>query len=282
MKALLISLLTILMVPMALAAAPQAPAGYLVSIKLAGEDAAVKTVVVRDGTELAGKLMMPLFEGDVVFVRDPASAVGIELGDGTTMTLGQGVARFEMKGEIDTGDGTWGILSAIGGVFADEDQQAPENMAAKGASLKMPMAVRGTNLLSRDRKSLWLTWEGGKAPFAVSLETASGETPLLADVSSNSAAVPIETVKAEKFTLIIRDAEQQKLPLRFRLAAQLPAGLPVTGSSQASLLAAAAWLSGHKGWSIEAAQVLQAAGTDAALALRDKIAGGWTYQASAP
>jgi hypothetical protein len=263
-------------------AADKAPAGYLVTMKLMGEDAVSKEIVERNGTPISAKLMMPLFDGDVVAVRDPASRVGVELGDGTTMTLGEGLARFELKGEIDTGDGTWGIIAAIGGVFSDEDTPAPENMAAKGASLKMPMAVRGANMVRKGRKSLWLAWEGGKAPFSVSMSVGGVETPLVKNLQDASVTVPLEAAKIEKFSIIVRDAEQQKLQVRFRFAATLPDGLPVTGTSQASYLATAGWLTGQTGWSIEAAQMLRAAGSDPALAMLEKVKAGWTFHPAAP
>ena len=278
MKPILLSMLMILMAAANAIAEDRAPAGYLVTLKLAGADAASKEVVIRNGGEIAGKLMMPLYDGDVVFVRDPASSIGVELGDGTTMTLGRGLARFKLKGEIDTGDGTLGILAAIAGVFAGEGEQAPENMAAKGSSLRMPMAVRGANLIRKDRNGLWLGWQGGTAPFSVSISTGGENTLLLKDVRHGAVTVPLAGVTIGKFTIIINDAEQQKLQLRFRRVDALPENLPVTGTSQASFLARAAWLTSQEGWRIEAAQMLHEAGTDTALALRDKIVGGWTYQ----
>jgi hypothetical protein len=282
LKSCVIGLVMILSAAGFALAADKAPAGYLVTMKLAGEDAVAKEIVERNGAPLAAKLMMPLFDGDVVAVRDPASRVGVELGDGTTMTLGEGLARFELKGEIDTGDGTWGIIAAIGGVFTDEAAPAPENMAAKGASLKMPMAVRGANMIRKGRNSLWLAWEGGKAPYSVSILSGGMEVMLVKDQPDASISVPIEKVESEKFSIIVRDAEQQKLHVRLRFAATLPDGLPVTGSSQASYLATAGWLTGQTGWSIEAAQMLRAAGTDPALAMLEKVKAGWTFHPATP
>lgn len=282
MKSFVIGLLMILSAAGFALAADKAPAGYLVTMKLMGEDAVANEIVERNGAPLAAKLMMPLFDGDVVAVRDPASRVGVELGDGTTMTLGEGLARYELKGEIDTGDGTWEIIAAIGGVFSDEAAPAPENMAAKGSSLKMPMAVRGANMIRKGRKNLWLAWEGGKAPYDVSILSGGRETPLMKDQRDLSVTVPIDGTDAEKFSIIVRDAEQQKLQVRIRFAATLPDGLPVTGTSQASNLATAGWLTGQAGWSIEAAQILRDAGSDAALAMLEKVKAGWTFRPAAP
>lgn len=283
LKAILLSMLMILMAAAGAAAEDRAPAGYLVKMQLAGADAAAKSVVIRNGGEISARLMMPLYDGDVVFVRDPKSRVGVELGDGTTMTLGQGVARFELKGEIDTGDGTLGILAAIAGVFSGEGDQTPENMAAKGAALKMPMAIRGANMILAGRDRLWLSWEGGKAPYAITLVKGNGQALKVMSVGDSTfGGVLIGPSLGKRFTVIVSDSEGQKLQLRFRRADALPENLPVTGTSQASFLAKAAWLTSQKGWSIEAAQMLHEAQTDAALALRDRIVGGWTYQPAAP
>ena len=63
--------LVLLAVP---AAAQKAPAGYVVSVALAGVD---KTAIVRGGSELVPKLMMPLYDGDVVFLRRAERFKGI-------------------------------------------------------------------------------------------------------------------------------------------------------------------------------------------------------------
>ena len=212
LKAILISILMIITAAGSQAAEDRAPAGYLVQMRLAGADAATKEVVIRGGSEITGKLMMPLYDGDVVFVRDPESSVGVELGDGTTLTLGQGLARIELKGEIDTGDGTLGILTAIAGVFSGEGEQTPENMAAKGGSLMMPMAIRGSNIILSGRKRLWLSWEGGKAPYDIALQKVNGQALKVMTIESATfGEVAIEPSIGQKFSVVITDSEGQKL-----------------------------------------------------------------------
>ena len=283
LKAILLSMLMILMAAVGAAAEDRAPAGYLVKMQLAGADAVAKSVVIRNGGEISARLMMPLYDGDVVFVRDPKSRVGVELGDGTAMTLGQGVARFELKGEIDTGDGTLGILAAIAGVFSGEGDQTPENMAAKGAALKMPMAIRGANMILAGRDRLWLAWEGGKAPYGIAYAKSNGKViRVTLPIESTFGSISIRSEREEKFLIIITDSEGQRLSARFRFADALPADSPITGTSQASFLAKAAWLTSQYGWRVEAVQMLNDVKTDAALALRDKIVAGWSYEPAAP
>lgn len=280
-KALLLSVLMIFVGALVAVAEDIVPAGYVTSVALVGEDATAKTVIVRDGAELPARIMMPVFAEDIVFLRDAGSRIIIETGDGKKVEVGGSVMRFTVTGEIDTGDGTWGIISAIGGVFAGDEEPAPENMVSKGGTLKMPVAVRGTNILLKGRRTLWLGWEGGKAPFTVSLAGESGETIMAERLASSETEITLPDKVGGKFTLVLRDAEQQKVQLRFRFADALPENAPQSVDTIADVLARAAWLTGQGdgAWSIEAAQLLKANGSEAAQALLGKITGGWRYAA---
>ena len=253
-------------------AAAGTPSGYVVEIALAGADAKAGTVVVRDGKEIPAKLMMPLFDGDVVFLRDVNSRIGLELGDGRTLELGGGLTRFALDGEIDTGDSTWGILGAIGAVFAGEGEQAPENMAAKGGSLKVPMAVRA-NRIAVERRSLWLGWQGGTAPYAVVLEKPGGEETLASGIAAEALELALPQSAGERFTLSLRDSAGERVQLRIRRVGRLPDGARTIKGA----LATAAWLTAQDdgAWTIEAAQMLRTQNTGAAAALLDRIAAGW-------
>lgn len=252
------------------------PAGYVMDIALVGADAAEKTVIVRDGGELPAKLMMPLHAGDVVFLRDPQSALSIELGSGETVRLGSQLTRYRVEGEIATGDSTWGVLTAIAGVFAGEDEQAPENMVSKGGAPKVLMAVRGTNFVTA-RPAYWLGWEGGKAPYTVALLRDGTETPLASGITGmeGTFAIAGPLKPKEKFALVLRDAEQQKVQVRLTIAEALP-DIPATGGP---LVVSARLTALDDGaWSIEAAQILAGSPSAAAKALAEKIAAGWRLQ----
>ena len=273
MKAILLSVLTMLAGLAAAHAADKTPAGYITDIALTGADETAKTVVVRDGSEIAGKLMMPLYAGDVVFIREPASAIGLETGSGKQVTLGADLRRYPVEGQIDTGDSTWGILGAISGVFAGEGDQAPENMVSKGGDLKMPMIVRGTNIIASGRKSLWLGWEGGTAPYTVSLAGEAGETVLVPDVAGTFTEVALPETAGQRFTLVVKDARQTTVKVKIKADDGID-GMP---EGQAQRIAAAAKLTGQgKGeWTLEAAQLLRETKGGAAAALLEKIRTGW-------
>ncbi len=283
MRSILLSVLALITFGLGFArAADKTPAAYVIEVALAGADAEAKTIIRRDGTELPAKLMMPLYAGDEVFLRDRASVAVLELGSGQEVRLGGDTLSARIEGEIETGDSTWGIISAIGDVFAGEGDQVPENMVSKGGAPKVPAADRGGNLITA-RTKLMISWIDGKGPYAIVLVTPEGEKLLAENVTGFSAEVTLpEDIRAQKkFTLVLRDAEQQKVTLRFRLADAQPEGGPALDGSTASLLARAAWLTtaGDGAWRIEALQLLGQDGSAAAKALAARITAGWTLGA---
>jgi hypothetical protein len=271
----------------AVAFAEQTPAGYVMSVELHGEDAAQKTAIIREGKELPPKLMMPLYAKDVIFLRDGESRIGIEFDGGTEKEIAGANARFEVKGEVATGDDAWSLISAVAAVIGgDEGEAVPDNMVARGSAneLKIPMAVHGANFLVGDGAPLWLAWSGGKAPYTVVVEAGgrSTEHDKIAVQELEFAPPPPST---KRFTVTVKDAEGRAATVVMRYHN----GLPQPGSSfkgklpqgEAKGLVYAAWLTGlHDGdWSIEAAQLLRkrpATDTQAKILL-EKIVQGWKH-----
>jgi hypothetical protein len=260
------------------------PAGYVVSVALSGPDAVAKTAVVRGGQELPPKLMMPLFAGDVIFLRDSHSRVAIELGDGKEVSVGGNLQRYDVEGEIPTGDDAWSILSAIGSVLAGDEEVTPDNMVAKGddKSLAVPLAVHGANFIAKGERKLWLTWTGGEAPFVVTVRQADTTTALL-PIATRNVEVPVTSHSGDRFSISIADARGQAATIRFRVRDAEPVApasvqSAVAGESVEALVMATWLMSQEEGsWVIEALQGLhaQAASNQAAAALLDRVIGGW-------
>lgn len=261
------------------AAADSAPAGYVMTMSLVGEDASLKSAVVRDGAEIPAKIMMPLFAGDVVFLRDPASRIGIEMGDGKSVEVGGAHSRFEVAGEINTGDSTWSIIAAIGGLVGGDEAVPPDNMVSKGGALKVPMAQRDGNMLLQGRRTLWLGWTGGDGPFTLALTADGRETPLRDGIAGHEAVIDLPDQLPPRFGVALTDAMGQKVVLRFRFANDVPAGPAAAGETGVQALARAAWLTSQQNgaWTVEAAQILRDQPSDAAKALLDRIRDGWTF-----
>ena len=282
LRILLISLLMSLMPIAAVCRAEdRGPAGYVADIALQGADANAGTAVIRDGEEMKPKLMMPLFDGDVVFVRDPRSRIELELDGGQTVVVGDGRSRHMMAGEIDTGDGTWGLIAALGNVFAGEDEPAPENMVSKGGDLKVAMALRTGNMVLREQGALWLGWTGGTAPYAIGLVVDGAEREVVSGLQNPEASVPIAHIQQGMFTLIVHDARQQRVRIGFRFGdamPEFPSAMERLLRTKTRDLALAAWLTtvGNGRWTVQAAQILQRHASSEAEALLKKLTKGWT------
>ena len=238
----------------------------------------------QGGQELPPKLMMPLFAGDVIFLRDAHSRIAIELGDGKDVSVGGNLQRYEVKGEIPTGDDAWSVLSAIGNVLAGDEEVPPENMVAKGddRSIAVPLAAHGANFIAKGERKLWLTWTGGEAPFVVTVRQGDATTAL-PPVASRDAEVPVASHSGDRFSISIADAKGQAAAIRFRVRDAEPVA-PVSVKSAApgesvEALVMATWLMSQEdgAWAIEALQKLhaQAASNQAAAALLDRVIGGW-------
>jgi hypothetical protein len=269
--------------------AEKAVAGYILSIDLQGADKAEKTAILREGEEpLVPKLMMPLYEDDVVFLRDPASKIEIEGSDGTPRAISGKNARYKLSGEVATGDDAWSLLTAVAAVIGGEEEQAiPDNMASRGDEnkLEIPMAVRGPNFITADTRKLWLAWSGGKGPYKVIVDV-DGRAKTYDKIREQEFEFETPPAEAQRFTVTVKDSEARitNVVLRYRK------GLPVPNEGfkgklpegEAKDLVYAAWMTGlHEGdWSIGAAQILRALpedNTEAKLLLA-KIVGGWKYE----
>lgn len=281
MKTVLACLFALVLIS-APAQAQRAPAGYVVSVALAAGDT---TAIVRDGREMAPRLMMPVYDGDVVFLRDRESRVTVEVGDGDRIVIGGELARYDVKGEIATGDDAWAILSAISEILGGENnEQVPDNMVAKGdgGALKLPMAVPGPNFLARGERGVWLAWTGGKAPFKVIVEV-DGRTRVFQSIRQREFTVDVPAGDPKRFEVVLKDAANGLSRTIFRFRDRIPEP-PETLASAApgdttSVLAHAAFLTTiHEGdWTVEAAQLLHRRGRSdkAAAALLDRIVRGW-------
>jgi hypothetical protein len=263
----------------ALAQGRKAPAGYVVSLALAGAD---KTAIMRDGQELVPKLMMPLYAGDMVVVRDGASRIGLEMVAGERIEVAA-PARYEVKGEIPTGEDAWPVIEAVVSILGD-GEQIPEYMVANGeeGGLALPMAVQGPNFLVKGERKLWLAWTGGTAPFKLIVDV-DGRAQPFAGVEARQFELPIPARSVDRFNVTIRDAAgaTARVMFRFRnLLPEMPQALNDAGPGESvDALLLAAWLTArHEGdWSVEAAQILhrRAASDQAAAALLDRIVRGW-------
>ena len=258
-----------------------APAGYVVEADLPGGEGS--GAVIRDGQEVPVKLLMPVFDGDVVFVRGGAGRIVLELGAAETVVIGPEMPRLEVRGEIATGDDTWSLISALAEALSGESAEAPDNLAARGdaTSIVVAAAGRGRNLLPRGLGEVGLEWSGGTGPYRISLEGPAGKT-LLAETAEARAVLPLASAVDEKFAITIEDSRSVSRRLRFAWrdgTPEAPAAVLARASGQAAALARAAWLAGTEdgAWALAAAESLrkEAAEDQSSAHLRSLILSGW-------
>lgn len=267
--------------------AEPAPAGYIMSIDLRGQDEALKTAIVREGQELAPKLMMPLYEKDVIFLRDPASRIGIEVNGGEEKQITGTDARFEVSGQVATGDDAWSLIAAVAAVIGGKDEPpVPDNMVSRGDEneLKIPMAVRGPNFIPNDMRKLWIAWSGGKGPYKVIVDV-DGRAKTYDKIKAQEFEFETPLPDVLRFTVTVKDSEGRLANVVMRYRNRLP---EPNASFKGELpggavkdIAYAAWMTSlHEGdWTIGAAQILRAQPDEntQAKALLAKIAEGWKY-----
>jgi hypothetical protein len=266
-------------------ASDREPVAHIVEIDLQGEDVASGTAIVREGTEYKPTIWMPLYDRDIVFVRDPKSSVLIDYGTGGRAEVGQARMRLEISAETAHGGDTWGIISALGELLrGEEGEQVPTNLVAKGddGTLAVPIANRTPNYVLRDGSPVWIEWSGGAEPFTVTLE-ADGKTLPLAETKDRLVSFNLPDDAGQRIVLKIVDAMKRSVRVSLRSKASLPSMPADVGGDSTSpeLLPAltAAWLARQDegAWRIEAARMLRnAQGDNAALKrVGDALFAGW-------
>lgn len=270
------------------AMAEPVPAGYIVSIDLHGEDRTAKSVVLREGDDQLAKLMMPLYQKDVIVLLDPESTIEIEVNGGEPKEITGKIGRFEVTGEVPTGDDVWSMMAGVFGVIGGEEEQAvPDNMASRGDEneLKIPMAVKGPNFVAKDTRKMWLAWSGGKGPYKVIVDV-DGRAKNYDKIREQDFEFETPPEDAKRFTVTVKDSQGRiaNVVMRYRDALPVPnegfkGKLP---GGDAKDLAYAAWMTSlHEGdWTIGAAQLLRSLPADnkEAKLLLAKIVEGWKYE----
>jgi len=257
------------------------PAGYVVEAEL--PDGAGSGAVIRNGVELPARLLMPVYEGDVVFVRGDAGRIVVELGEGETVVVGPDMPRLEVRGEIATGDDAWSLLDALAAALSGDSDETPENMAARGdpSTIIVAASGRGRNLLPLGLGEVGLQWSGGTGPYRVSLEGTGGKT-VLAETAEPVAVAPLAAATGEKFVITIEDSRGVSRRLRFawrEKTPEAPSALLARAGGQAAVLARAAWLAAAEdgAWALAAAENLRRNPfkDESSARLRSMILSGW-------
>lgn len=236
------------------------PAGYIMAYELKGADAEKGTVVVRKGAELQPKLLMPIYDGDSVFIRDETSKITLSLAREGNLVVSGKLMRKDIAGEMASGDDSFTIIEQIVAILAgrgDDDSFSVlvSKSAETGEAIKVPFVVHGRNYILASGEPIRLAWTGGEGPFSVTV--GSGKT-LTQD--AREIAVTADTLAVSKFAVTIVDAKKRKLRIAFQVKRALPSVPVKIKARDTNGEIAAVWLAGHANgaWRFEAVRQLRA------------------------
>lgn len=236
------------------------PAGYIMAYELKGADAEKGTVVVRKGVELQPKLLMPIFDGDSVFIRDETSKITLSLAREGNLVVSGKLMRKDIAGEMASGDDSFTIIEQIVAILAGRgDDDSFSVLVSKGAetgeAIKVPLAVRGRNYILAGGEPIRLDWTGGEGPFSVKI--GNGKT-LTQD--AREITITADAMAASKFAVTIIDAKKRKLRIAFEVKKALPKVPDKVKARDTNGEIAAVWIAGRDNgaWRFEAVRQLRA------------------------
>lgn len=236
------------------------PAGYIMAYELKGADAEKGTVVVRKGAELQPKLLMPIYDGDSVFIRDETSKITLSLAREGNLVVSGKLMRKDVAGEMASGDDSFTIIEQIVAILAGRgDDDSFSVLVSKGTetgeAIKVPLAVRGRNYILASGEPVRLAWSGGEGPFNVQVDARNLVTHEARELSLNLRALP-----GTKFTLTITDARKRMVRIPFVVKKALPEVPKKIKARDIDGVITAVWLAGRDGgaWRFEAVRQLRA------------------------
>lgn len=236
------------------------PAGYIMAYELKGADAEKGTVVVRKGAELQPKLLMPIYDGDSVFIRDETSKITLSLAREGNLVVSGKLMRKDVAGEMASGDDSFTIIEQIVAILAGRgDDDSFSVLVSKGTetgeAIKVPLAVRGRNYILASGEPVRLAWSGGEGPFNVQVDARNLVTHEARELSLNLRALP-----GTKFTLTITDARKRMVRIPFVVKKALPEVPKKIKARDIDGVITAVWLAGRDdgAWRFEAVRQLRA------------------------
>lgn len=236
------------------------PAGYIMAYELKGADAEKGTVVVRKGVELAPKLLMPIYDGDSVFIRDETSRITLSLAREGNLLVSGKIMRKDVAGEMASGDDSFSIIEQIVAILAgNSEDDSFSVLVSKGAetgdAIKVPLAVRGRNYILRSSEPLRLGWTGGEGPFTVKVGDGKAVVQAARDI-----AIAPDAMRGNRFAVTISDAKKRSVRIAFEVRRALPKVPAKVKARETSGAVAAVWLAGRDNgaWRFEAVRQLRA------------------------
>ena len=272
-----------------LAAAPataqQRPAGYVVSLDL--PEGAPPPVLRRQGEALDVQVWRELFDGDALEVAGKAT-VTIETARDKRLVVDAARSPHKIAGELGGGGKFASFAATLGELFKSKPEKTMANLVGRSndAAPRLRMGQTQDRQIVVIGQPIWLTWQGGAAPFTVEIMGQSRmrkhDIRALASVTTpaNEAKLVVLAEAAGNLTLVARDADGREA----RAPLQAQAGAPWTPdwiakgapTSEMERLARAAYLLSRAPhvWDFYAAGQAAELGSDPARNLLDIVGRG--------
>ncbi len=147
--------------------------------KISGNPAAI--LIVRQGRFIKAEEVMRLQPGDIIKVQDDTSLIRLMMGNGGLKTIRKAQSPFTLAGGKAGGSFLANLMGEVKKMLvASSDQTEAVAMMTRGRSkpLRLLAASPEDNLVLEGTKQLGIGWQGGKAPYRISLLEAEKDKPL--------------------------------------------------------------------------------------------------------
>ena len=195
-------------------ATPSGKAGWIHTAKLPQTLSNVFHVV-RRGTVVPYTEAEGLLPCDQVKLLDASATIHITLSNAQRIRLDALRPETVVPCERESiGDSVARLLQAITGQAESFRSTASTRATAStrsAASLNIPALVAAKTMIAEGKRSLFISWRGGKAPFSVKILSQNGSKPVLEkdNVAGHDASFPEIKLETGQYSLIITDAEQK-------------------------------------------------------------------------
>ena len=207
----------------------QRPAGYVTGLDL--PDGSPAPVLRRQGQALDVQVWRELFDGDALEVAGKAT-VTIETARDKRLVVDAARSPHRIAGELGGGGQFAAFAATLGELFKAKPDKTAANLVGRSndAAPSLRMGRSKDRQIVVIGQPLWLSWQGGAAPFTVELAGQSGKRKrdirvlARATTPANEAKLIVPPGAAGHLTLTVRDAEGRET----RAALQAQANAPWT------------------------------------------------------
>ncbi len=176
-------------------------------------------IISRNGNFMQAKEMMRLKAGDVVKVLDEKSSLRLLLGSGKIKSISRDSSPYRIAGKQKGSSFLANLMGEVKKMLvASADETEAVAMMTRGRSRQLAMLAAGAdeNLVPAGAAPLTIGWQGGKAPFRISLTRGDDEKPLMfkagllaTQMTFDPANIGSRELGAGEYQLLLEDGDEK-------------------------------------------------------------------------